>query len=54
MKDLNAHLMSDFIKVRIGFVRKWPIENEEEIEDLGYSMIPWKEYIKEKQPKTTI
>jgi len=44
--DLNLHLMSDAMKIRVGRVSKLPIEKEEDIEDVGYTIIKrWKEFI---------
>tara|TARA_B110000285_G_scaffold80115_1_gene92490 strand:+ start:709 stop:870 length:162 start_codon:yes stop_codon:yes gene_type:complete len=40
---MNIHLMSDQIKIRIGKVSQMPIEKEEDIQDVGYTMVPWKD-----------
>lgn len=42
MKNMNAYLMSDKMKLKIGMVKKLPIEKEEDIEDVGFVMINWK------------
>ena len=42
MNNINAHLMSDKMKLKIGMVKKLPIEKEEDIQDVGFVMIDWK------------